>query len=91
MVVGIETHVFEVIMFTAGTNAFLCVRSATRGIWALGLSEEDRHELIHPRVREQQIRRVGHQARRLHDRVLLGLKEVEVGLADLRGIHEQKR
>ena len=55
------------------------------------LAKEDRDELIHARVREQKVRRIGHQARRRHDAMLLRLEEVEKRLTDLRaGHHRQK-
>ena len=50
MVVGIQTHIFEVIVFSSGPNAFL-------GICCLGVasdlvSQKIRNELIHPRIGE---------------------------------------
>jgi hypothetical protein len=47
------------------------------------LAEEDRNELVHASIRKQQVRRIGQQARRGHDGVLLRLEEVEKRLADL--------
>src|SRR5206468_889206 len=48
----------------------------------LPLAQEDGDELVHPRIGEQQIRRVGHETRRGHDGVPLRLEEVEKRLAD---------
>jgi len=51
------------------------------------LAQEDGHELIHAGVGEQQVGRVGHEARRGHDGVLLRPEEVEKRLADFSGRH----
>jgi len=87
VVVGVETDVFEVVVLTARADALLGIGGATRGIRALRLAEEDRDELVHPRVGEEQVGGVRHQARRLDDRVLLRFEEIEEGLADLGGGH----
>ena len=52
VVVGVEPDVFEVVMLTAGTDALLGVCRAAGGVGALRLTEEDRHELVHPCIRE---------------------------------------
>jgi len=70
-------------MLSASTNTFLRIGSTTRGIGALGLSEKDRDKMIHPCIGEEQVRGVGHQARRRHDAVLLRAEEIEVRLANL--------
>ena len=82
VVIGIETDVVEVIVFAAGADALLGVRRATRRVGALGLAEEDGHELVHAGIREQQVGRVRHQRGRGNDGVLLRLEEVEERLAD---------
>ena len=63
VVVGVETDVFEVVVLTAGADALLGIGGATRGIRTLRLAEEDRDELVHPRVGEEQVGGVRHQAR----------------------------
>ena len=61
VVISIQPDVFEIVMFTAGANAFLCIGNPRRIPRRLLLAEEDRDELIHPGVREKQIRRVRQQ------------------------------
>ncbi len=87
VVVGVETDVFEVIVLTASADTLLGVRGPTGGIGALGLAEEDGHKLVHACVGEEQVRRVRHERRGLHHRVLLGGEEIEEGLAYLGGGH----
>ena len=55
-----------------------CV-SAARGGFHGGfcLAEEDRHELVHAGIGEQQIRRVGQKRRRRHNGVLFLAEEIE--------------
>ena len=91
VVVGVQADVFEVVMLTAGADALLRIGGTAGGVWALRLAEEDRDELIHPGVGEEQVGGVRHQARRLDDRVLLRFEEIEEGLADLGGGHGRKR
>jgi hypothetical protein len=69
------------------SDALLGVGGATGCVRAFRLAEEDRHELVHAGVREQQVRRIGQKARGRHNGVLLRLEEVEERLADLRTRH----
>ena len=48
-------------MFSAGADAFLRVGHARRIPLRLLLPEKNRHELVHARVGEEQIRRVGQE------------------------------
>ena len=82
MVIGVEADVFEVVVFAAGADAFLGVGGAGRVVGALDLAEEDGHELVHARVGEEQVGRVGHEAGGRHDGVLLRLEEIEEVLPD---------
>ena len=59
VMIGVEPDIFEVVVFAAGANAFLCVGHARRIPGRLLLAEKNGHELVHARVREKQIRRVG--------------------------------
>ena len=68
------------VMLPACSDAFLRVRSASVEVWdctspladvRFTLRQENRDELIHAGVREQQVGAVGHQRRRRHDRVRL--------------------
>ena len=70
-------------MFAAGADAFLGVGGAAGRVGTFDLAEKNRDELVHARVGEQEVRRIGQQARRRHDGVLLRLEEVEERLADL--------
>ena len=63
VVVGVQANVFEVVMLTAGADALLGIGGAAGGIRALRLAKEDRDELVHPGVGEEEIRGVRHQAR----------------------------
>src|ERR1043166_8475129 len=54
------------------------------------LAEEDRHELVHAGVGEEQVGGVGQQTRRGHDRVSLRLEEIEERLAYLGAGHALK-
>ena len=87
VVVSVEADILEVVVLTARADALLGIGGAAGGVRALRLTEEDRDELVHPGVGEEQVGRVRHQARRLDDRVLLRLEEIEEGLADLGGGH----
>ena len=96
VVVGVEADVFEVVVLAAGADAFLGVGgagvAAGDGAGPLGdvrgaLAEEDRHELVHAGVGEQQVGRVRHQARGGHDGVPLRLEEIEERLAYFRTGH----
>jgi hypothetical protein len=87
VVVGVETDVIEVVVLAAGTDAFLGVGGAAGGVGALGLVEEDGHELVHAGVGEEQVGAVRQEAGRGDDGVLLRPEEVEERLADLRAGH----
>ena len=77
---GIADRV-EIVVLAAGAQTPLHV--GRTHVVELFAAEEHVLELDHPRVREQQRRIVaGHERRRRHDRVALGLEEVEKGLAD---------
>jgi hypothetical protein len=81
--VGIHPDILEVVVLTTSSNALLGISSSSRLVGARYLSQENRDELVHPCIGEQQVRRIGHQAGGLDDAVLFGLKEIEKGLADL--------
>ena len=90
VVIGVEADVVEVVVLAAGADAFLGVSRATGCVGALGLSEEDGHELVHAGVGEQKVRRIGHERGRGNNGVLLRLEEVEERLTDLRAGHHGK-
>src|ERR1700738_653336 len=54
-VISIEPDIFEIVVFAAGTNAFLRVSHARRVPRRLLLTKKDRHEMVHARVGEQTI------------------------------------
>jgi hypothetical protein len=73
-------------VFAAGANAFLrigCARGlAGNRAWPFvnvrrTLSKEDRNELVHPRVGEQQVRRIRQKTGRRHNGVPFGFKEIQ--------------
>ena len=83
VVIGIEANVFEVVMLAAGADAFLGIGGAGRGVGAVNLAEEDGDELVHARVGEQQVGRIGHEAGGRHDGVALRFEKIEEVLPDL--------
>jgi hypothetical protein len=87
VVIRVEAYVFQIVVLAAGADALLRIGSATWHVRTFHLPEENRDELVHAGVREQQVRRVGHQTRRRHNGVLLRLEEVEERLTDLRAGH----
>ena len=80
--IGVEADVVEVVVLAAGADAFLGIGGAAGCVGAFRLAEEDGHELVHAGIREQQVRRIGQEARGGDDGVLLRLEEVEERLAD---------
>jgi hypothetical protein len=74
-------------MLAPGADALLGVRSSGWGIGAGGRAEKDRHELVHPRIREEQVGGIGQQARRADDGMLLAAEKIKEGGADLCGSH----
>ena len=85
VVIGVMSDVFEVVVLSSGSNAFLTIDGPCIG--PIALSEKDIFELIHASVREQEggiLVRYG-RARR-HDLVpRAGSEEVEELLTNLRG------
>ena len=59
VVIGVESDVVEIVVFASSPDAFLGVGGARRIPSGLLLAEKDRDELIHPRVGEKQVGRVG--------------------------------
>ena len=103
VVVGIQPHVLQVVVLAAGADALLRVGSpggpsfvqdARPGVHVrIALTQEDRHELVHPRIRED-ARAVAAGVADVvagHDGVFLGLEEIEEGLADLGGGHHERK
>ena len=96
VVIRIQPDVFEVVMLAAGSDALLGVGGARvlardsaspfGNVWR-ALPQKNRHELVHAGVGKKQVRRVGHQTRRRHDRVLLRFLKIEEGLAYFRTRH----
>jgi hypothetical protein len=86
-VISIEADVFEIVVFPAGSNAFLGVDHAWWIPDRFLLGEKNRDELIHAGVGEKQIGRVGQKRRRRHNRVLLFAKEIEKALTDFGAGH----
>ena len=58
VVIGVEPDVVEVVMLASGADAFLGVGGARRIEGRPLLAEENRHELVHARIGEKEIRRV---------------------------------
>src|SRR5204862_829176 len=70
VVIGVESDVFQVVVFSAGPNALLRVSEARGVPRRLLLPEKNRDELVHARIREEQVRRVWQKRSRGHNRVL---------------------
>ena len=90
VVIGVHSHILEVVVFAPGTDAFLRVGGSARRVWAVLLPKKNWDKLIHPRVGEKEVWRVGHQARRRHNGVLFGLKKIEKGLSNLGTGHHRR-
>ena len=56
VVVGIQSHILEVVVLAARADALLRVGGAGRSVGAGGRAEEDRHELVHPGIGEEEVR-----------------------------------
>ena len=89
VVIRVEPDVLEVVVFTSRANAFLRVGDPRRVPRRLSFAQKDRDELIHPRVREKQIRRIWQKRPRRHDGMFLLAKEIEKALANLAVCHEK--
>ena len=87
VVIGVQPDVLEVVVLATRPDALLGVGRA--GILRRNrlsplrdvsrtLPKKNGHKLVHPGVREQKVRRIGHQTRGAHDRVLLRSEKVEV-------------
>ena len=85
--IGVKADVFEVVVFAAGADALLGVGGA--GVGAFFLAEEDRLELVHAGVGEEQGWIVqGNDRRRWNESVSVLLdEEIEELLANLGGGH----
>src|SRR5690606_4023094 len=80
----------EVVVLAPGSHALLHRHRPLRIERDRFLSEEVRHELHHPRVREHRGAGVGRdEARRGHDGVLTGREELGVGAAKLGSSHDR--
>ena len=87
MVVGIITHILQVVVLAAGADALLGVRGAGGRPRRSPYPQEIRNKLVHAGISEQQSRALGHQRSRGHDRVLFLAEKVQEALAYLGGGH----
>ena len=88
VVVGVVSHLFEVVVLAADAQALLCVAGA--GVGRGGVAEEDVLELVHARVGEHEGGVVLHYHGSRGDHgVLLALEEIEEGFADFVASHFQ--
>src|SRR6266478_7929069 len=88
VVIGVEADVVEVVVLATGADAFLGVGGAGRVVGTLYLAEKDGDELVHAGVGEEEVGRIGHEARRRHDGVLLRFEKIEERLAYLAAGHK---
>ena len=56
VMIGVESNIIEIVVFAAGSNAFLRIGDAWRHKRRFLLAEKIGHELVHPRIGEKQIR-----------------------------------
>ena len=98
VVVGIEAHVLEIVMLSAGPDAFLgvgspgvfvCLGSSPFGNIGLFVTQKDGHKLVHAGIGKKQSRGIRQQRSRGHDGVALLGKKIEEGLANRGGSHER--
>src|SRR5215469_11636182 len=77
VMISIESDIIEVIMFTAGSDAFLGIGHSRGCIRRFLLAKKIGYELVHARVREKQIWSTGEQARGRHNRVLFFAEKIQ--------------
>ena len=77
MVIGVHTHVLEVVVLASGTDTLLCVCSSSRGIWAALFAEKYRHKLIHAGVGKKKVWCLRHEAGRRHNGVFFSLEKIQ--------------
>ncbi len=85
--VGIGTNVLEIVVLAAGADTFLGIGGPARRVGAVGLTKKDRHELVHARIGEQQVRRIGQQTAGLYNGVLLRFKKIKKRLPNFLRCH----
>ena len=99
VVVGVVADVLEVVVFAASSNTFLGIgRTGINGRNGSGptgdggslFAEENRHELIHAGVGEQQSGRIRHQGGRRHDGVLFRGEKIEERLTNFSAGHKMR-
>ena len=98
VVIGVQPHILQVVVFAAGADALLGVGGAGRLAWdgagpfvhvRRAFIEENGDELIHARVGEEQAGGIGHQAGRRDNGVPLGFEEIQKGLPNFSRSHGQ--
>ena len=87
VVVGIITHILQVVVLAAGADALLGVRGAGGRPGGSPYAQEIRNKLVHAGICEQQTGALGHQRSGGHDRVLFLAEKVQKALAYLGGGH----
>ena len=96
MVVGVEADVFQVVVFAAGADAFLGIGGAgiATGDYAgpagdvrFAFAQEDRDELVHPGVGEEEVRGIGQKAGGGNDRMFPLTEEIQERLPNLFSCH----
>uniref|UniRef100_A0A2M4DCU6 Putative secreted protein n=1 Tax=Anopheles darlingi TaxID=43151 RepID=A0A2M4DCU6_ANODA len=89
MMVHVLADVIQIVVLATGADALLrvgCPNPTCHLTARIDRTEEDRFELIHAGVREQQCRIVQrNHRRRVHVQVLLLREKIEENLPDLRG------
>ena len=82
VMVGVESHLFEVVVLAADTQTFLRVGDAT--VFGGRISQDNIFELVHPRIGKHQCGVVfNHHRCRRHDLVSFRLKECFERFANL--------
>ena len=86
MVPGGITHVIEIIVFAASTDALLSGGCAL--VWTLIKAQKDILKLIHACIGKQQCRVIpGNNGARGHNLMPFGGKKIEVGFANFGNFH----
>ena len=76
VVIGVEADILQIVVRAARADAFLGVGCPRGSVGAGSGAQEDRHELVHASIREEEIGRAGQQAGGRDNRVFLAAEKI---------------